>query len=129
MVLIGIIGIFACIALVLAALGIYGVVAHAVAQRTHEIGVRMALGAAVGDVMRLVVRQGFVPVAAGLAIGMAGGVAVSQAMKGVLYGVTPGDPITYATAAIVLTAVALLACVAPARRAVRVDPIIAIRSE
>jgi putative ABC transport system permease protein len=128
-VLIGIIGIFALVALALAALGIYGVVAHAVAQRTHEIGVRMALGAAVGDVIRLVVRQGLVPVVAGLLIGMAAGVAVSQVMRGVLYGVTPGDPITYATAAIVLTAVALLACVAPARRATRVDPIMAIRAE
>ncbi len=128
-VLIGIIGIFALVALALAALGIYGVVAHAVAQRRHEIGVRMALGAAVGDVIRLVVRQGLVPVAAGLAIGISAGLAVSQAMKGVLYGVTPGDPITYATAAIVLIAAALLACAAPARRATRVDPITAIRSE
>jgi putative ABC transport system permease protein len=128
-VLIGIIGIFALVALALAALGIYGVVAHAVAQRTHEIGVRMALGAAVADVIALVVRQGLAPVATGLAIGMAAGVAISQAMRSVLYGVTPGDPITYATAAIVLTAVALLACVAPARRATRVDPLVAIRSE
>ena len=128
-VLIAIIGIFALVALALAALGIYGVVAHGVAQRTHEIGVRMALGAAVGDVIRLVVRQGLVPVAIGLAIGISGGLAVSRAMKGVLYGVTPGDPISYATAAVVLTAVALLACVAPARRATRVDPLVAVRSE
>jgi putative ABC transport system permease protein len=128
-VLIGIIGIFALVALALAALGIYGVVAHAVAQRTREIGVRMALGAAVADVIRLVARQGLVPVAAGLTIGMLAGAAVSQALRSVLYGVTPGDPATYATAAIVLTAVALCACVVPARRATRVDPLAAIRAE
>jgi putative ABC transport system permease protein len=128
-VLIGIIGIFALVALVLAALGIYGVVAHAVAQRTHEIGVRMALGAAVGDVIGLVVRQGILPVAGGLAAGMAVALGVSRLLGSVLYGITPTDPVTYATVALVLAAVALVACAAPARRATRVDPLVAIRSE
>jgi len=128
-VLIGIFGIFAFVALVLAALGIYGVVAHAVAQRTHEIGVRMALGAAVGDVIRLVVRQGLVPVVTGLVIGLASGLGVSRLMQSVLYGVTPTDPVTYAAVIFVLTTTALLACVAPARRAARVDPLLAIRAE
>ncbi len=128
-IIIGIIGIFGLVALVLAALGIYGVVAHAVARRTHEIGVRMALGAAIGDVIRLVAWHGFVPVAIGLALGLAGGLAVSQVMRGILYGVTPGDPATYATVVAALAAVAILACAAPARRATRVDPITAIRAE
>jgi putative ABC transport system permease protein len=127
--LIGLAGIFALVALILAALGIYGVVAHAVAQRTHEIGVRMALGAAAGDVILLVVRQGLAPVAAGLAIGITAGLGVSRLMTSVLCGVTPSDPITYATAVVVLIAVALLACVAPAHRAARVDPLLAIRSD
>lgn len=128
-VLIAILGIFAALALVLAALGIYGVVAHAVAQRTHEIGVRMALGAAIGDVVGLVVRQGFTPVAGGLVAGLAAGVAVSRLMRGILYGITPNDPVTYAAVVLVLTAVALVACAAPARRAARVDPLTAIRAE
>ena len=128
-VLMGILGIFAAVALVLAALGIYGVVAHAVAQRTHEIGVRMALGAAIGDVMRLVIRQGLTPVAVGLALGIGGAMAVSQLMTSVLYGVTSTDPITYGTVAVILALVALLACVAPAMRAARIDPLLAIRSE
>jgi putative ABC transport system permease protein len=127
--LIGILGIFAGIALVLAALGIYGVVSHAVAQRTHEIGVRMALGAAVRDVVRLVARQGLTPVFIGLVLGLGAGVAVSRLMSGLLYGVTPTDPITYLSVVAILAGVALLACVAPARRAARVDPLIALRAE
>ena len=128
-VLIGILGVFAAVALVLAALGIYGVVAHAVAQRTREIGVRMALGAALGDVVRLVARQGLTPVAIGLAFGAAAGVAVSQLMTSVLYGVTPTDPVTYAAVAGILAIVSLVACIAPAMRAARIDPLLAIRSE
>ena len=128
-VLIAIIGIFAGVALALAALGIYGVVSHAVAQRTHEIGVRMALGAALGDVIRLVVRQGLTPVVAGLAIGVAGGLGLSRLMAGILYGVTPTDPVTYAAVIGVLAAVACLACAIPARRAARIDPLLAIRSD
>lgn len=128
-ILIAIFGIFAGVALVLAALGIYGVVAHAVAQRTHEIGVRMALGAAIGNVVNLVVRQGFTPVAIGLAVGLAAGLAVSRLMSTLLYGVTATDPVTYVSVIGILSAVALLACIAPARRAARVDPLLALRAE
>jgi putative ABC transport system permease protein len=128
-VLIAILGIFATLALALAALGIYGVVAHAVAQRTHEIGVRMALGAAIGDVMGLVVRQGFTPVAGGLIAGLAAGLGVSRLMRSILYGITPSDPVTYGAVVLVLAVVALVACAAPARRAARVDPLTAIRAE
>ena len=128
-VLIAILGVFAAVALTLAALGIYGVVAHAVAQRTHEIGVRMALGAAAGDVVALVVRQGFTPVAAGLLAGLAAGLAVSRLMRGMLYGITPNDPVTYAGVVLTLVAVGLIACLSPARRAARIDPLLAIRAE
>jgi predicted permease len=127
--LISIMGIFAAVALALAALGIYGVVSHAVAQRTHEIGVRMALGAALRDVVGLVARQGLTPVAAGLAFGLAAGFGVSRLMGSILYGVTPADPFTYLSVAALLAGVALLACVAPARRAARVDPLLALRTE
>jgi predicted permease len=127
--LIAIMGMFAGVALVLAALGIYGVVSHAVAQRTHEIGVRMALGAAVRDVIGLVARQGLVPVLTGLVLGLGAGLGVSRLMAGVLYGVAPTDPVTYLSVVAILTGVALLACVAPARRAARVDPLLAIRAE
>jgi putative ABC transport system permease protein len=129
LVLIAILGVFAAVALALAALGIYGVVAHAVAQRTHEIGVRMALGAAVGDVVALVVRQGFTPVAAGLIAGLAAGFAVSRLMRGMLYGITPNDPVTYAGVVLTLVGAALVACLVPARRAARIDPLRAIRAE
>jgi putative ABC transport system permease protein len=127
--LIAMMAIFAGIALALAALGIYGVVSHAVAQRTHEIGVRMALGAAVGDVVGLTVRQGLTPVAVGLALGIAAGLAISTLMRGILYGVSPTDPITYIGVVVILAGVALLACVAPARRAARIDPLLALRAE
>jgi putative ABC transport system permease protein len=121
--------IFAAVALALAAIGIYGVVAQSVAQRTHEIGVRMALGAAVSDVFGLVVRQGLLPGVAGLALGIGGGLATARVFAGMLYGVTPTDPITYASAIALLVAVALVACMAPARRAARVDPLVALRYE
>jgi putative ABC transport system permease protein len=127
--LIAIMGIFAGIALALAALGIYGVVSHAVAQRTHEIGVRMAMGAAVRDVIRLVVGQGLTPVAIGLAIGIAAGLGVSRLMRGILYGVSPTDPRTYVGVVVILAGVAVLACIAPARRAARVDPLRALRAD
>jgi putative ABC transport system permease protein len=127
--LIGMMGIFAGVALTLAALGIYGVVSHAVAQRTHEIGVRMALGAAVRDVVGLVVRQGLTPVAVGLGGGLAAGLAVSRLIGSILYGVSPTDPITYAAVVAIVVGVALLACVAPAIRAARVDPLLALRAE
>lgn len=128
-VLIAMTALFAGVALLLAAIGIYGVVSHAVAQRTHEIGVRMALGAAVADVLRLVVRQAFTPVAVGLAIGIAFGLAASRLVASILYGVTPTDPLTYGSVILILAAVALLASVAPALRATGIDPLIALKYE
>ncbi len=128
-VLIAILGLFAAVALGLAALGIYGIVAHSVAQRTHEIGVRIALGAARGDVLRLVVRQGFTPVAAGLAIGLILGLAVTRLMTSILYGVTPTDPTTYASVVTLLATVALVACIGPARQAASLDPVRALRAQ
>jgi putative ABC transport system permease protein len=128
-ILIAILAVFAGVALALAAIGIYGVVTHAVAQRTHEIGVRMALGAVISDVLVLVMRQGFTPVAAGLALGIGAAMGVSQLLRSILYGVTPTDPVTYASVVTILAAVALVACIAPARRAAKVDPLLSLRSE
>lgn len=128
-ILAGILGLFAAVALALAAVGIYGVVAHAVAQRTHEIGVRMALGAALGDVLSLVLRQASTPVLAGLGVGIGAALGASQLLGSILYGVRPTDAVTYASVGLILTAVAFIACIAPARRAARLDPLIALRSE
>jgi ABC-type antimicrobial peptide transport system permease subunit len=120
---------FALLAVGLAALGIYGVLAFAVAQRQREIGVRMALGAGRGDVRRMVVRDGMRAVIPGVVLGLAGALAVSRLLRGMLYGVSASDPLTFLSVAAVLTAVALLATWLPARRATRVDPMIAIRAE
>jgi putative ABC transport system permease protein len=128
-VLIAILGLFAGVALALAAVGIYVVVAHAVAQRTHEIGVRMALGATIGDVLPLVMRQGFAPVGAGLTVGIGAAIGASQLLREILYGVTPTDAVTYGSVMAILAAVALVACLAPARRAAKIDPLLALRSE
>jgi ABC-type antimicrobial peptide transport system permease subunit len=89
----------------------------------------MALGAVIGDVLLLVVRQGFTPVAAGLAVGIGAAVGVSQLLESILYGVTPTDPVTYASVVTILAAVALVACIAPARRAAKLDPLFSLRSE
>ncbi|HTM25478.1 MAG TPA: ABC transporter permease [Vicinamibacterales bacterium] len=120
---------FAAVALVLAAVGIYGVMAFLVTQRTREIGIRMALGARAADVMRLVLAEGMAPVIAGGAAGLAGSLAATRALQTLLYGVTPLDTPSVAAAPAILVGVALLACVLPARRALRVDPLVALRDE
>ena len=122
-------GAFAVLALLLAAVGIYGVMSFAVAQRTHEIGVRMALGARQSDVMRLIVGSGLRMALAGLGIGLAGALALGQLMRSTLYGVQAADLSSLATVAVLLFAVALVACWVPARRSVAVDPTQALRNE
>lgn len=122
-------GIFAGVALVLAAVGLYGVMSYSVSWRTHEIGIRMALGAKRADVLRLVVRQGMTMTFIGLALGLVGAFSMSRVIAGLLHGVSPTDPLTFTVVSIVLLAVALLACLIPARRATRVDPIVALRTE
>ncbi len=122
-------GTFAGLALLLAAVGIYGVISYTVAQRTREIGIRMALGAGQADVLKIVAGQGMIPVLSGLGIGLAASLALTRLMSGMLYGVDAGDPLTYVAVALVLAAVALLATVIPARRAMKVAPVVALRYE
>jgi predicted permease len=120
---------FGTLALLLASIGMYGVISYSVTQRTQEIGVRMALGAARSSVFRMILSQGMRLAGAGIAIGLIGALAVTRAMSSFLYGVQPADPLTFSAVSVLLIAVALIACYLPARHATSVSPVIALRHE
>jgi ABC-type transport system, involved in lipoprotein release, permease component len=121
--------VFAALALILSSVGIYGVISYVVGQRTHEIGVRVALGARRRDVLRLILSQGAKLTLLGIAIGVAASLALTKLMAGMLYGVSMYDPLTFLVVAMILSSVALAACYIPTRRAMRVDPMVALRCE
>jgi len=122
-------GLFAGLAVILAAVGIYGVISYSVGRRTHEFGIRMALGAQRGEVLKMVLREGFVLAGVGLVIGVAAALGLTRLIANRLYGIEANDPLTYAAVALTLTLVAMAACAVPARRAAKVDPMVALRYE
>jgi putative ABC transport system permease protein len=124
-----IVALFALTALLLAGLGVYGVISYLVSERTHEIGIRLALGAQSRNILRMVMRLGLGLAVAGAAVGLVGALVASRLMAGVLYGVRPTDPLTFAGVTLLLIGVAQLACYIAARRAIRVDAMVALRHE
>ena len=122
-------GVFAAVALLLAMIGVFGVINYSVSQRTHEIGIRLALGAQRRDVFKLVVGQGLLLALVGVVVGAVGAVALTRLIEGMLYGVSPTDGPTFVVVSLIVTTVAFLACYLPARRATRVDPLVALRYE
>jgi ABC-type antimicrobial peptide transport system permease subunit len=122
-------GVFALLALLLASIGIYGVLSYMVGQRTKEIGVRMALGAQKFDVLRMVLKDGARMTLVGIVLGLVGSLGLTRLIRSMLYGVKPNDPLTFISVAALLCAIAMLACYIPARKAMQVDPIEALRHE
>jgi putative ABC transport system permease protein len=123
------VSLFGALALILAAIGLSGVIAYSVSHRTREIGIRLALGAQAIDVLKLVMREGLLLIASGLSLGLASAWAATRLIAGKLYNVSPTDPLTFAAIALLLIVVATLACWIPARRAMRVDPMVALRCD
>jgi putative ABC transport system permease protein len=122
-------GLFSLLALILASVGIYGVISYAVSQRTPELGIRLALGASTRGILWLVIKQGMKPVALGLLIGLAAAMTLTRVAQSLLFGISATDPLTFAANALLFLGVGLLACWLPARRAAKVDPMVALRYE